>query len=179
MKLAMFEKYQAQAAVDLLADVFTRSEGEQEGQLIRELVENIIRTEPQEDALGFVATDYNDQLMGVNFFSRFALPSQLKAYILSPMGVATSAQGTGIGQSLITFGLEYLKLNGADIAITYGDPNYYHRVGFSQIDEDVIPAPFKLSQPHGWLAQSLSGDAIPKQTGTTHCIPALSRQEYW
>jgi len=33
-------------------------------------------------------------------------------------------------------------------------------VGFQQISEDIVKAPLKLTQPEGWLAQSLQSDVI-------------------
>ncbi|MCG5517084.1 MULTISPECIES: hypothetical protein [unclassified Ectothiorhodospira] len=45
------------------------------------------------------------------------------------------------------------------MVLTYGDPNYYSRIGFKPITEALAPAPFTLKQPEGWLGQSLFIDA--------------------
>ena len=84
-----------------------------------------------------------------------------------------------IGQKLINFGLDVLKENGVELAITYGDPDFYSKVGFTGITEQVVPAPQKLEQPEGWLAQSLIGDEIKPISGKSHCVEALNKPELW
>jgi predicted N-acetyltransferase YhbS len=85
----------------------------------------------------------------------------------------------GIGQNLIDHGLKELKRRGARIVITYGDPAFYSKVGFRPISEDVIRAPFKLSQPEGWLGQSLTDDSIEAIPGPCSCVKALDNPAYW
>ena len=72
-----------------------------------------------------------------------------------------------------------LKLLGVKLAFTYGDPNYYSKTGFVHISESIIRALFKLSQPEGWLAQSLDGKPMQSMQGTTECVEALSDPKYW
>lgn len=75
--------------------------------------------------------------------------------MLSPVAVATNEQGKGVGQKLINHGVSYLNVNNTDLLLTYDEPNYYSKVVFNPISENVVSAPFKLTQPEGWLAQSL------------------------
>ena len=91
---------------DLFTKVFSASENESEGQLIGNLVSDLIATTDPEDLIGFVATS-NDCIVGCIFFSRFVMPSDKVAFILSPVAIATSEQGTGIGQQLINYGLSH------------------------------------------------------------------------
>ena len=93
--------------------------------------------------------------------------------------MATAYQGQGIGQQLIQYGLTQLKALATEIVLTYGDPNFYCKVGFKQISEDEIKAPCKLSYPSGWMAQSLTDHPIVAIEGETDCIEALSHQHYW
>ena len=65
--------------------------------------------------------------------------------------MATGRQKKGIGQQLICFGIEQLKSKGIELLFTYGDPNYYSKVGFVSVTEEAIKAPLKLNFPHGWL----------------------------
>ena len=88
-------------------------------------------------------------------------------------------QGTGLGQQLINYGLNHLKTLKVNLAFTYGDPSFYSKTGFNQISESAVKAPFELSQPEGWLAQSLDGNPIKAMQGPTKCVEALSDQEYW
>ena len=56
-------------------------------------------------------------------------------FVLAPVAVATDQQGKGIGQRLLIHGLASLRSAGVDIVMTYGDPNYYAKVGFVPISE--------------------------------------------
>jgi len=105
--------------------------------------------------------------------------SKLNAYILAPVAVQTDQQGKGIGQKLIAFGLDALSKDGVELAITYGDPSFYSKVGFQPVTEAVVPAPLTLQHPEGWLAQSLNGDEIQPIKGKSSCVEALNKPEYW
>ncbi|WP_062260437.1 GNAT family N-acetyltransferase [Endozoicomonas arenosclerae] len=178
MNLSIFEQAQSQAVIELFKQVFSDSEGKDEGETIGALVSEMIETTDAKDLIGFVVSD-DDHLTGAIFFSRFSLESDTGAFILSPVAVSTDQQGKGIGQKLIRFGLNHLRENGVELALTYGDPGYYSKVGFQAISEETIKAPQKLSHPHGWLAQSLTGDTIPPISGETRCVEALNKPVYW
>ena len=107
------------------------------------------------------------------------MPSGENAFLLSPVAISTRAQGIGIGQQLISYGLNHLKSMGVNLVFTYGDPNYYSKTGFAQISESVVKAPLELSQAEGWLAQPLDGRHIKPMQGTTVCVEALNDQKYW
>ena len=178
MKLSLFKSSYTQEVIELFTKVFSASENESEGQIIGSLVSDLISITEPEDLIGFVATS-NDRVVGCIFFSRFVVPSNEVAFILSPVAIATSEQGTGIGQQLINFGLNHLKFLKINLAFTYGDPSYYSKTGFNQISESIVNAPFELSQPEGWLAQSLDGNPIEAMQGSSKCVEALSDQKYW
>ncbi|MEL6821483.1 MAG: hypothetical protein AAFP70_06970 [Calditrichota bacterium] len=65
------------------------------------------------------------------------------------------------------------------LVFTYDDPNYYAKVGYQQISEDVIQAPMKMSMPHGWLCQSLVGNEIPQISEKPRCVEAFNDPKYW
>ena len=178
MKYSLFDPSLAQEVVALYTNVFSVSEGESEGRNIGNLVTNLITKTRHEDLIGCVATD-SGRIVGCIFFSRFTVPSGQVAFILSPVAVATDVQGTGIGQPLIRYGLDYLRSLSVNLVFTYGDPAFYCKIGFEQISENVIKAPYPLSQPPGWLAQSLDGNAIEVMQGSTACVEALSDPKYW
>ena len=162
----------------LFTEVFSESENATDGQLIGSLVADLIATTKSEDLYGFVATT-GERIVGCIFFSRFILPVNEPAFLLSPVAIATSEQGTGIGQQLIRYGLDQLKSLGIKLVFTYGDPDFYSRVGFNPISESVVQAPYTLSQPVGWLAQSLDGSPVKAIQGRTSCVAALSDPAYW
>lgn len=138
-----------------------------------------METTPNDDL--FVFSAYDDQtLVGCIFFSRltYELDDRI-VFILSPVAVKTDRQKTGIGQRLIAYGLDALREKGIDFAVTYGDPNYYTKVGFRQITEEFAEAPLRLNLPHGWLGQSLSGKDQEPLAGPSRCVEALNKTDLW
>ena len=178
MKLSPFKSSQSQEVIELFTKVFSASEGEAEGQVIGSLVSDLIATTEQQDLIGFIAISGED-VVGSIFFSRLVVPSDNVAFILSPVAIATNEQGKGLGQQLINYGISHLKSLSVNLAFTYGDPNFYSKVGFSPISESIVKAPLKLSYPEGWLAQSLDGSSIKAMQGASQCVEALNDQQYW
>ncbi|RKZ93609.1 MAG: GNAT family N-acetyltransferase [Gammaproteobacteria bacterium] len=178
MKLAAYSSGQFQEVINLFTDVFSDSEGQDEGQVIGQLVTELIRTTDSKDLLGYVSIS-DGRIIGCIFFSRLTLPSSKAAFILSPVAVSSQKQGKGLGQQLINYGIQQLKTRGVELVFTYGDPNFYSKVGFLKIAEDVVKAPKKLTYPEGWLAQSLNTESITSEIRGVKCVEALNKQEYW
>ncbi len=88
--------------------------------------------------------------------------------------ISSDLQGKGIGQKLIHYALDHLRSLNVNLAFTYGDPSYYSKAGFEQINENLVKALCPLSQPIGWLAQSLEGNQIQAMVGPTQCVEALN-----
>lgn len=166
-------------AVDLFTEVFSNSEGAQEGRLIGKLVSNLLKTTHNDDIYMFCATE-NNALAGCILFTRVTFADDRQTvFMLSPVAVDTRHQGKGVGAALINFGLGALRNDAIDVAITYGDPNYYRRVGFEPVSQTIIPAPFALSQPEGWLAQSLTDGPLQPMQGPPRCVDAFNDPDYW
>lgn len=178
MNISTYKKSDIAEIKQLFTRVFSDSENPSEGLLIGSLVFDLIKSTDAKDIYGFSATE-NGRLIGSIFFTRLTFNSGINAFILSPVAIHTSYQGKGIGQSLIKFGINYLKENGVTLAFTYGDPNFYSKVGFRCITEKVVKAPLELSQPEGWLCQSLVGNEIEPIAGNSRCVEALNKSEYW
>jgi predicted N-acetyltransferase YhbS len=168
----------APATEALFISVFTRSESESEGILIGNLAKELMAGTDRRDLYGFVAVD-REQIIGSIFFSRLAFEMNTKVFVLSPVAIHSDYQGLGIGQNLINHGLSELKRSGVKMVVTYGDPAFYSKVGFHPISEDTVRAPFKLSQPEGWLGQSLTGTPIETIPGRCSCVKALNKPAYW
>lgn len=162
----------------LFIKTFSDSEGQAEGEMIGRLARDFMSGTPERDLYCFVARE-DGQIVGSIFFSRITFESEIKAFILAPVAVHTDHQGKGIGQRLIRFGLDTLSKDGVELAITYGDPNFYSKVGFQFVTEAIVPAPLTLQHPEGWLAQSLKGDEIQPIKGMSLCVEALNKPEYW
>ena len=178
MELTLFNSSQSKDVIQLFTKVFSASEGEAEGQLIGSLISDLNATTEPQDLIGFVAISDSD-IVGSIFFSRLVVPSEQIAYILSPVAIVTNVQGKGIGQQLINYGISHLKSLGVDLVFTYGDPNFYSKVSFNPISENIVKAPLQLTYPEGWLAQSLDGSSIEAMEGTSHCVEAFNDQKYW
>jgi len=164
--------------IQLFKKTFSDSEGQSEGELIGNLAEDLMAGIEGDGILCFKAVE-DDRIVACIFFSQLTFERDITAYILSPVAVHTDYQSRGIGQALINYGLNALREMDVGLAITYGDINFYSRVGFEVVDESVIKAPLKLSYPHGWLAQSLTGDEIEPVPGNSYCVEALNKPEYW
>ncbi|OYT17843.1 MAG: GNAT family N-acetyltransferase [Bacteroidetes bacterium 4572_77] len=178
MKYSVCNPSQVEEINQLFIKTFSDTEGESEGLVIGELTNNFMTNTNTKDFYCFVATDL-DKIIGGVFFSKFTLENNTKAFILSPMATLTAYQGKGIGQHLINFSHNILKEIGVELLLTYGDINFYSKVGYQQIKEEIIPAPHKLSYPEGWLGQSLISNNIEPITGKSFCVKALCKAELW
>jgi len=169
---------ETQTIVQLFESVFADSEGDAEGTLIRQLAKELFATTNEHDLFNYVAVD-DGEIVGSIFFSRLNFENHSDAFILAPVAVSSDRQGAGIGQRLIRYGLTDLKKQGIRTVITYGDPAFYRKVDFHQISHRTVNAPFNLSQPEGWLGQSLVGDPIEALAGRCTCVEALNNPVYW
>ncbi len=175
---APYKNSDLEVAIKLFAKAFSDSEGEEEGALIGQLVSELATTTDSQDIYGFT-TSRNNQIVGCIFFTRLTFETSVSAFLLSPVAIDTEHQGQGIGQSLIRFGINQLQKDGVQLLFTYGDPEFYSKVGFKHIGEHVANAPVKMSQPEGWLCQPLQGDEIVPISGKSYCVAALNKPEYW
>jgi len=178
MKFRPHRRHDSAAIEALFVAVFTKSEGESEGTLIGNLSRELIAETGRRDLHGFVAVD-GEQIVGAIFFSRLTFETDVNAFILGPVAIHNDYQGRGIGQAFIKHGLGALADEGVRLVVTYGDPGFYSRVGFRPISQDVVQAPFELSQPEGWLGQDLRGNPTEAISGKCSCVKALDNPAYW
>ncbi|WP_171207341.1 MULTISPECIES: GNAT family N-acetyltransferase [unclassified Ruegeria] len=165
--------------VAFFASVFSASEGPGEGALIGEFVTDLLATTPAEDVLVCTAHDEH-ALVGCLCWSRMRFAEDTRmVFILSPVAVHSERQREGIGQRLIGFGLDQMRLQKVDVVLTYGDPAYYGKSGFLPITSEVAQPPLPLSYPHGWLGQSLTDEALAPLQGQSRCVAALNNPNLW
>ena len=172
------DKSKQKAVAELFASVFTSSEGDKEGRLIGKLSSELASTIDNEETICF-GVYKNESLIGSIFFTRLQFNEPTQVYMLAPVAVSTEHQGKGIGQALINYGLKELKERSVNIAVTYGDPSFYSKVGFQALPENVIQAPLKLSMPFGWLGQSLTDEPIPTINERPVCVKEFNDPVYW
>jgi len=165
--------------IDLFSATFTASEGADEGDMIRSLVSNLLGSTLQKDIYVFTAID-EGELIGGAIFSRLTYADDPRSvFILSPMAISTNRQGEGIGQALLTHALRALRDDDIDVAITYGDPAFYGKVGFLPLDQDTAASPLPLSFPVGWIGQSLTDEPLHPLKGNCTCVTALNDPAIW
>ena len=178
MKFSKYNPSDTTEIEQLFSKTFSDSEGPSEGEVIGRLVKEMMDSTDANDLYCFIAKE-SEQIIGSVFFTKMIFESGVNAFILSPMATLTEHQGKGVGQKLINFGLDALKKDGVELLLTYGDPDFYSKVGFGVTTEEIVPSPLKLSYPDGWLAQSLVGGEIEPITGKSYCVEALNKPELW
>lgn len=178
MNHKILDKNSQNEVTNLFTSVFTLSEGEKEGRLIGNLASELSSGTDNQEIVCF-GTYEEESIIGSIFFTRLRFKETIQVYMLAPVAVRKEHQGKGVGQALINFGLNELKNRSVVVAITYGDPSYYSKVGFRALPESVIQAPLKLSMPEGWLGQSLTGERIPTIKERPTCVKEFNDQAYW
>jgi putative acetyltransferase len=172
-------KGREQEIIDLFSAAFTASEGAEEGALIGDLVRNLLGGTAEEDRFVFAAEEAGVIIGGI-IFSRLTYEQDGRTvFVLAPVAVAADQQGKGVGQRLLNHGLAAIRNAGVDIAVTYGDPNYYSKVGFTPITVAFAQAPFALKRPEGWLGQSLTDREMTPLKGPSRCVDALNNPVFW
>ncbi len=167
-----------QHEIETLQLVHAEAFGAVEGPVIAQLVHNLLHDDTARPWFSFVV-ETDNHVVGHIVFSAVTLVEHpdSRAFILSPLAVLPAFQRQGAGQRLIAYGLGYLEAQGADLALVYGDPNYYSRSGFTA--GHALQAPYKLQYPEGWLALDLTPGVLDMVEGTIQCADALSIPEYW
>lgn len=178
MNFSAYRKSDKQEIQALFTRTFSASEGPAEGELIGRLALDVMNETQTKDIFGFVATE-NRHIVGCIFFTRLWFDSPIEAFLMAPVAVDTKHQGRGVGQRLIRFGIERLAELGVKLVFTYGNPIYYAKVGFKHVREEVAQPPFELSQPEGWLGQSLAGGGIDPLPGRSRCVASFHDLRYW
>ena len=143
------------------------------------LTGQLIADTPPDD-LRVVTAWRDDMLLGGIFLSRLTYAGDPRTvFMMGPVAVATAHQGQHIGKRLISHGLDALRHQGVDIAVTYGDPAFYGRIGFEPVSEVDIPAPHPLQQPQGWVAQSLTRAPLTPLRGPARSVAAFDDPRLW
>ena len=176
------ELFEVAEITALFKETFTNSEGTEEGATVSTLAKELLITTAPELLRCFVAKEViesKEVFVGAVIFTKLTFEDDTQAALLSPMAIATAYQGRGIGQKLIRHGLNILKEAGVTVVCTYGDLNFYGKIGFAPLGKDRIQPPHKLSYPQGWIGQSLVTSTTPKSTGVCSCVSALNKPSLW
>lgn len=178
MNHKIIDKDNHHEVTELFTSVFAASEGEKEGKLIGTLASELSSSIDNQDIICLGTYD-NNSLIGAIFLTRLHFSKATQVYMLAPVAVSTKHQGKGVGQSLINYGISELKNRSVAVAITYGDPAFYSKVGFQPLSENTIQAPLKLSMPEGWLGKSLTQEPISAINERPKCVTEFNDPIYW
>ena len=139
---SMEEKYLV-PSLELVETVFTAHESEEEGKLVRSLVEEIRSKRFYEPALELIMVDSDtDAVIGYCNFSRFHLDGKYEQelLLLSPVAVKTQLQRQHISKDLIEYGFRKAAAMGYRAVIVEGNPMNYRSRGFKTSAEFGITA---------------------------------------
>ncbi|MGL1894203.1 MAG: N-acetyltransferase [Spirochaetaceae bacterium] len=179
MEITKFKFENIEEIQELFIKTFSDTEGKEEGLLIGKLAFELMTKTDKKDLYVFIAID-DKKIIGSILFSRLKFEvCEINTFLLAPVAIHSGYQKKGIGQKLINYGHNYLKDNGVEQVFTYGDINFYSKVGYHVISENIVKAPLKLMYPEGWLAQSFINDEIKPITDNSFCVEAINNPKYW
>ena len=137
-------------ALELVEDVFTKWDGEEEGRTVRRLAEEIRSKKYYIPELELIMVNEEDMILGYAMFSRFHIEGKYEdeLLILTPVAVRTEFQRQHISKELIEFGFEKAKKMGFKAILVEGDPQNYNPRGFkTSCDFGIVAGP-NIHLPH-------------------------------
>ena len=158
---SMEDKYLV-PALDLVETAFTEHSDQEEGKLVRRLVEEIRSKRFYIPELELIMVDGDtDEVIGLCIFSRFHLEGKYenRLLLLSPVAVKTQLQRQHISQELIEYGFQKAVDLGYQAVIVEGNPQNYRSRGFV------------TSEPFGITAHESVGLPAPECLMVKELIP--------
>lgn len=163
----------------LFEATFFATQGYLEGSQFGELARNLMYTVHARDLYVFTA-DSEGALVGAVAFSRLSFEGDERiVFMLSPMAVAVGSHFRGVGPALIRHGLDAMRHDGVQIVITYGEPRFYAKLGFSPISTEFAPPPYELTLPEVWQGLSLTDRELTPLAGPSRCVPPFDDPVMW
>lgn len=164
----MDEKHK-QESLNFVEKVFTISEGEKEGKIVRNLVKEIRSKKFYLPDLELIMVDEADAVIGYAMFSRFHLEGKYEEQllILTPVAVKTELQRQHISKELIEYGFEKAKEMGYEVVLVEGNPRNYNPRGFETSCNYGITASekVKLPAPECLMVKELREGALESMKG--------------
>ena len=166
-----------------LLSVHEMAFGEQEGNLIRDLVEQLLEDRTAEPRFSYVAAK-DDRVVGHVLFTRVVVKGarkNLSAQILAPLAVLPGYQSHGIGSALVEAGIADLKRFAVNLVFVLGYSNYYPRFGFTPAGEQGFDPPYPIAEKNAgaWMVKALVPGIIGVEKGIVHCAETLNAPEHW
>lgn len=129
-------------SLELIEQVFTESENEEEGKLVRRLTEEIRSKRFYCPILEIIALDDEKNVIGYAQFSRFHLEGKYEdeLLLLSPVAVKTCYQRQHISKDMIEYGFEKARELGFKAVLVEGNPLNYRPRGFvTAANHGILP----------------------------------------
>ena len=138
------------STLDFVEKVFTDSEGEKEGKIVRNLLAEIRSKKYYIPELDLITVNENDEILGLALFSRFHIEGKYEdeLLLLSPVAVKTEFQRQHISKELIEYGLAKAKELGYKVCIVEGNPQNYRARGFVRSADFGVFADESVGLPH-------------------------------
>ena len=165
---AMENKY-LMSSLDLVEDVFAKYKGEEEGRIVRQLVEEIRSKKYYVPELELIMVNEEDNLIGYAMFSRFHIEGKYEdeLLILTPVAVKTELQRQHISKELLEYGFEKAKDMGFKAILVEGNPRNYNPRGFKTSYDYGIKAGPNIKLPHNdcLMVKELTRGALDNMSG--------------
>ncbi len=166
-----------------IKNIHIKAFGEQKGQVIADLVNDLLYDETATPLLSLVAIEH-EKIIGHIIYTKVKVTQAaepVSAQILAPLAVLPIAQSKGVGSQLIKEGLNRLKQSGVKLVFVLGHPDYYPRSGFTPAGILGYAAPYHIPEEHAgaWMVQELSSGVIGRVKGKVQCSDVLNQPEHW
>ena len=156
-------------SLELVEDVFTKYDCEEEGKMVRRLVEEIRSKKYYVPELELVMVNEEDAVIGYAMFSRFHIEGKYEdeLLILTPVAVKTELQRQHISKELLEYGFEKAKDMGFKAILVEGNPKNYNPRGFKTSYDYGIKAGPNIKLPHVdcLMVKELAEGALDNMSG--------------
>lgn len=163
------EKKYLTSSLKLVEDVFAKWDSPDEGEVVRELVEEIRSKKYYVPELELIMVNEDDEVIGYAMFSRFHIEGRYESelLLLTPVAVKTELQRQHISKDLLEYGFEKAGKMGFKAVLVEGNPQNYNPRGFQSSYKFGIEAGpnIKLPHPDCLMVKELEKGALDKMSG--------------
>lgn len=137
-------------SLEFVETVFREYADEEEGRLVRSLVEEIRSKKYYIPELDLVMVNEKEEMIGYVMFSRFHLEGNYEneLLILTPSAVRTDLQRQHISKELIEYGFDKARSMGFKAVLVEGNPDNYRARGFQTSSKYGIVPGESVHLPH-------------------------------
>lgn len=156
-------------SLELVRDVFAEYDSPEEGNVVRQLVEEIRAKKYYIPELEIIMVNENDEVIGYAMFSRFHIEGRYEneLLLLSPVAVKTELQRQHISKEILEYGFAAAERLGFKAILVEGNPRNYNSRGFQSSYKFGIEAgpDIKLPHPDCLMVKALEKGALDRISG--------------